>query len=104
MAQHDLYLEFLQKLKKDKTEEEIAEFLSGLMKFGSAQLMTALFYFLTVEDMEEVEKIKDEKLQEEEIKKRFQMRTGVTTLEFLQNLRDTVAKHYLFPELKPKNN
>lgn len=99
MAQDDLYTEFLNKLKSDKTEEQMAEFIAGAMKFGAAELMTALFYFLTVEDLQDVEKEKDQKKQEELLKDRFKLRTGITTVEFMQKLRDTISKHYLFPEL-----
>ena len=102
MAHEDLYTEFLKKLKADKTEEQMAEFLAGAMKFGAAQLMTAIFYFLTVEDMEEVEKEKNQKIQEDIIREKFKLRTGVTTIEFMQKLRDTISKNYLFPELNPQ--
>lgn len=102
MAQEDLYLEFLNKLKADKSEEEVGEFLAGVMKFGAAQLLTAIFYFLTVEDLEVIEKLKEQKEQEEKIRELFKLRTGVTTTEFMVQLRDTIAKNYLFPELNPQ--
>lgn len=102
MSHGDLYLEFLKKLKTDKSDEQLAEFMAGAMKFGAAQLMTAIFYFLTVEDMEEIGKSKDTMKQEEEIRARFKLRTGVTTEEFMTKLRDTISKNYLFPELNPQ--
>lgn len=101
MAQEDLYLEFLTKLKKDKREEEVAEFVAGVMKFGAAQLLTAIFYFLTVEDMEEIEQLEVQTEQEDKIREFFKLRTGVTTTEFMVQLRDTISKNYLFPELNP---
>lgn len=102
MAKDDLYIEFLNKLKADKKPEEIADFLSGAMKFGAAQLYAAMFYFLEVEDLQVLDAITDEKKRDEELKVRFQNRTGVTPSEFMNNLRDTIAKNYLFPELKPQ--
>lgn len=104
MAKDDLYIEFLNKLKADKKPEEIADFLSGVMKFGSAQLYAAMFYFLELEDLQALDAIADEKKREEELQIRFKNRTGVTTSEFMNNLRDTIAKNYLFPELKSRQN
>lgn len=103
MAQDDLYLEFLEKLKKDKSVEELAEYIAGLMKYGAAELYAAMFYFLEEEDLDAIEKITTDKEQEEEIKKRFQQRSGVTPGEFINNLRDAISKNFLFPELRLKN-
>ena len=47
--------------------------------------------------------IEDELLREEELDRRFQARTGVTLDEFLDRVKDTISKNYLFPELAPKN-
>lgn len=102
MAKDDLYIEFLNKLKADKKPEEMADFISGAMKYGAAQLYAAMFYFLDEEDLKALDAIQDEKKREEELQIRFKNKTGVTTGEFMNNLRDTIAKNYLFPELKPK--
>ncbi len=104
MAADDLYLEFINKLKKDKTQEEAGEFLANLLKFGAAELYYAIMLYLTDEDAEDIEKIADDKKAQEEVKKRFKLRTGVTPEEFVGNLRDRIAKDYLFPELKPTSS
>lgn len=102
MAQEDLFAEFIKKLQKDKTPEEMGKFLADLLKFSSAQLYVAIMTFLTDKDCEEIEKLSSEKEIEEEIKKRFKLRTGLTSEEFIAKLRDQVAQGYLFPELAPK--
>ncbi len=102
MAQDDLYLGFIDKLKAEKSEEEVGQFIAAAMKFSAAQLYMALFYFLTDEDLTAIEQITDTKGQEEEIRKRFQDRTGVTIEGFVEKLRDTISKNYLFPELQTK--
>lgn len=104
MAQDDLYLEFLKKLKAEKSEAEIADYLANLMKYGGAMLFTAMFYFLNDEDLKAIEQIKDKTQQEEEIRKRFKDRTGMTTVEFLQNLRDSIAKDQMFPALQTSSS
>lgn len=104
MAQDDLYKEFIEKLKKDKTKEEAGEFLANLLKFGAAELYYAIMLFLTDQDAEDIEKIDDEEKAKEEVKTRFKLRTGMTPEEFVRNLRDRIAKNYLFPELKPTSS
>ena len=101
MAEHDLFSEFIDKLKKDKTPEEVGEFLADLMKLSSGSLYLAIMTQLSDEDMSEIDKITDEKKAQEEIEKRFKLKTGLTPLEFVNQLRDKIAKGYLFPELTP---
>lgn len=103
MPADDVFDAFLDKLKKDKTPEEAAEFVANLMKFQAAELYLTMLSQLTDEDLDAVEKIPDDKEAEEEIKKRFQMRVGMSPLEFANKLRDKVASGYLFPELTKKS-
>ncbi len=104
MAADDLYVEFIKKLQKDKTPEQSGEFLANLLKFGAAELYYAIMLHLTDEDAEIIDKMDDEGKAKEEIRKRFKLRTGVTPEEFVGNLRDRIAKDYLFPELKPTSS
>lgn len=99
MATNDLYREFIEKLKKNKTPEEAANFLAELMKLGSAQLHYTIMTILTDEDMEAINKIPNDQEAIEEMKRRFKIRTGVTPEEFVLHVRDEIAKNYLFPAL-----
>lgn len=99
MAQEDLYIEFLKKLKADKTETEMSDFLSGVLKLSAAHLHTALYYFLDEADFQALDAISDEKKMEDELVSRFRKKSGVTPGEFILKLRDTLSKNYLFPEL-----
>ena len=102
MAQDDLYLEFLKKLQKEFSPADFQDFVEGLVRYGTAQMNTAFFVFLEEEDLKALDELKDEQKREEELIVRFKNRSGVTPDEFLENLRDTIAKHHLFPELRPK--
>lgn len=95
----DLYQEFINKLQKDKSEEEVGEFIANLLKFGSSELYIAMLTLLTPEDMDAINVIDDDVKADEEITKRFKAKTGKTPEEFLGELRDRVAKGYLFPVL-----
>ncbi len=99
MAQDDLYLEFLKKLQENMSQEEAANYLTEVLKAGASFLYTAMIYYLEEEDLDAVEALADEKEQEDEVKKRFTMRTGLTPQEFVDNIRDAIAKNYMFPEL-----
>lgn len=103
MAAHDLYQEFVARLQEDKSPEESGKFIADLLKYTSASVYYAIMIFLTDEDMDEVEKISDDKAAMEKMKELFKLRTGVTPEEFVNGLRDEVAKNYLFPELNPNN-
>lgn len=95
----DLYQEFLAKLQKDKSQEEVGEFMINLLKFGSSELYISMLSLLTPEDMDAINMIDDDVAADEEITKRFKDRTGKSPEEFLGELRDRVAKGYLFPVL-----
>lgn len=99
MAQDDLYLEFLEKLKKEKSPQDLEKYLADLFRFGAEELYMMMLIYLTDEDMQALEKIDDEKIAKEEINKRFKLRTGKTPAEFITEFRDTLARNYLFPEL-----
>ena len=99
MAQDDLYKEFIDKIKKDKSPEEVGKYIADLLKFGAAELYLAMIAFLTEEDLTAVDKIADDKKAEEELRNLFKLRTGKTPEEFVTELRDAIAKGYLFPEL-----
>lgn len=101
MASNDLFIEFIDKLKKDKTPQEVGEFVADLLKLSSGTLYLAIMTQLSDEDMTEIDKITDEKKAQEEIEKRFKVKTGLTPLVFVNQLRDKIAKGYLFPELTP---
>ena len=103
MAAHNLYQEFIDKLQKDKSPQEAGKFIADLLKFSAVNIYYAIMTFLTDEDMEEIEKIPDDTQAMEEMKKRFALRTGYTPEEFVNGLRDEIAKNYLFPELNPNN-
>lgn len=99
MAQDDLYLEFIKKLQENMSPDEAANYLAESLKAGASFLYSAIIYYLEEEDLDAVESLTDEKEQEEEMKKRFTMRTGMTPQEFVDNIRDAIAKNYMFPEL-----
>ncbi len=103
MAQDDLYLEFIKKVTDGKKPEDVQQILQELMNLSGANLMSAILEYLEIEDFEALDAIEDEKLREEELDRRFKMRTGVTMDEFLDKVKDTLSKNYLFPELMPKN-
>ena len=104
MADTDIYQQFLDKLKKDKSPEDAGKFLANLLKFSAAEVYFALMTYLTDEDMECIEKIADEKKAEEEMISRFKLRTGVTPVEFVTHLRDEIGKNYLSPQLDANAN
>jgi hypothetical protein len=97
-----LYAEFLEKLKKDKSKQEFEKFIADLVKFGSTALYTTIQANLSEQDMEEIEKIDDEIQAQIEVEKRFMAKTGKTPTLFMEELRDEIAKNYMFPELMKK--
>jgi len=99
MAQDDLYVEFLKKLKSEKSDTEIQTFIANLLNFGATELYTLMIMFLTEEDFAAVEAIKDDAEAEKETAARFKLRTSMSPEEFIIQLRDEVAKGYLFPVL-----
>lgn len=99
MAQDDLYLEFINKLKTEKSEEEVKTFLENLVNFGTAEIFFLTAMYLTKEDFDAVDAIKDDAQAEKEIALRFKLRTTMSPEEFIIKLRDEVAKGYLFPVL-----
>ncbi|MBI3954942.1 hypothetical protein HY338_00735 [Candidatus Gottesmanbacteria bacterium] len=103
MAQDDVYLEFIKKVTDGKKPEETQQILQELMNLSGANLMSAILEYLEIEDFEALDAIEDEKLREEELDRRFKIRTGATMDEFLDKVKDTISKNYLFPELAPKN-
>lgn len=102
MASDNLFIEFIDKLKKDKTDEEVGEFLANLMKFGATELYLTMITQLKEEDFEALDKITEEEKALQEVKDRFKLRTGYTPEEFVVKLRDKIAQGYLFPDLAPK--
>ncbi|OGG20423.1 hypothetical protein A3D03_01650 [Candidatus Gottesmanbacteria bacterium RIFCSPHIGHO2_02_FULL_40_13] len=103
MAQDDLYLEFIKKVTDGKKPEEMQQILQELMNLSGANLMSAILEYLEIEDFEALDAISDEKLREAELDRRFKARTGVTLDEFLDRVKDSISKNYLFPELAPIN-
>ena len=59
MASEDLFKEFIEKVKKDKSPEELAKFLADLYKFGSAEVYFTMLAVLEEEDMAAIDKIQD---------------------------------------------
>lgn len=99
MAGDDLYLEFINKVKKDKSDTEVTQYIEGLLKFGALELYTAMLTLLTEEDMQAIDTEPDDAKADILIKEKFKLRTGVTPEEFVDKLRDQIAKGYLFPVL-----
>jgi len=94
MTDSQIYLNFINKIKKEKTEEEMAKFMADLLKFGAAEVYVAILSQLTEQDMEEIDKIQDEKKAGEEVIKRFQAKTSLTPQQFVEGLRDAIAGGY----------
>ncbi len=102
MADDDIYQEFIEKLKKDKTEQEAAKFVAGLLQIGSIELYTTMVYFLQDEDVKAINDEPDDEKAKVLIREKFKLRTGMTPEEFMTGLRDSFAKGYLFPDLYKK--
>lgn len=102
MASDDLFFEFINKLKKDKSDEEVGKFIAGLLKLGSFELLTTMLLLLTDEDIKTINDEPSDEKADEIIRERFTLRTGLSPEEFVAKLQDEIAKGYLFPELTPK--
>lgn len=94
---NDLYQKFITKLKAEKDPEEIKKFLNDLNNFGATELYFAVMSQLTEEDLQAIDGIKDDTVAQEEIKKRFKDRTGITPEDFISQLRARIAQEYLQP-------
>lgn len=92
---NDQFDKFLAKLKADKTPEEFEAYLTDILKFGSAHLYTTLMTELTDEDIAAIENISDDEKATEELKKRFQLRTGFTVEEFTEKVQEAISSGYL---------
>ena len=95
MDQDNLVQKFLTKLKQDKTPQEMQKFLEDLAKFSATELYLLMMSVLTEKDLQQIEKIEDEKLAQEEAIYLFRLRTGITPNEFIIKLSDSFAKEYL---------
>lgn len=95
MDNNKIFTNFINKLKEDKTDAEVEKFLTDLFTLSGTQLYLMILANLTEEDMTELDKITDEEQGRDEVLKRFQMRTGMTALEYVTKLRDAMAKGYL---------
>lgn len=95
MNKDQVFNNFLEKLKKEKNEKEVGEFLAALLKFSAAELYVTITAMLTEEDMTAVEAIPDDIQAEEELINRFKLRTGMTPQEFVIQLRDKIAANYI---------
>lgn len=105
MNKTDLFQEFIQKLKKDKSDAEVGKIITDLLKFDAQALYITILTELDEEDYKAINEIKEEKEADEELKRRFKLNTGKTPEEFIIDLRDEIAKNNLFPELtNPSTN
>ncbi|MCL4397878.1 hypothetical protein M1403_02510 [Patescibacteria group bacterium] len=95
--QDDIFQKFIDKVKADKNPEEAEKFFQDFLNFSAAELYVVIMSQMTEEDMQAIEKISDDALAEEEIKKRFKDHTQMTPEEFLIKLRDRVSQQYLTP-------
>lgn len=86
-------INFIEKIRKEKGEAEAGEFLANLVKFSASEIYFTILENLTEEDIKEIEAISDDKEAEEEMKKRFKLRTGFTPEEFAIRLREEIVKH-----------
>lgn len=97
MDQNSLIKQYLEKLKQNKTPEELAKYLDGLMKFQAAELYLTMADQLNDEDVAAIEAIENEDLAQQELKKRFTMRSGMTPEDFINKIRDVIAQNYITP-------
>ena len=95
---------FLEKLRREKSEEEVGNFLAGLMKFGAAELYYTMMSVMTEDDMTTIDQIADDEVASAEIIKRFKQRTGMTPEEFVKKLSVSVAKEYVSPTASDQAN
>lgn len=92
---------FIEKLKAEKSEEEVGETLAALFEFQTEAIIEVIGYVLTEEDMQVIDKITDETQAENEILKRFQERAGMPLQDFVDKLRDSLASTYVNKDTIP---
>lgn len=97
MNSDDILKNFIDKLKSQKSDAEVADYLATMIRAGSAELYLAMAGALTEEDMDAIEKIPNDDTAMKELEDRFRMRTGMTADEFVDKIKDEVAKEYLSP-------
>ena|SRR5258708_37673597 len=95
MNQDQLFRQFVDKLRGEKSEEEVKRFLENLMNFSAAEVYFTIVANLTEQDLQEIEQIENETLAEQEVLNRFKSRTGVSPKEFVDRLKEEIAKGYL---------
>lgn len=82
----DKFQTWLKNLRKSgKTDEEIGKLLAQVAKYSSLEIYEAIMTTLTKEDMQEVEKIKNDKKAKEKIEELFKKRAGMTINELVAN-------------------
>jgi hypothetical protein len=92
MAYNTPVKDFIAEMKKEKSQEEYNIFVQDLVNFGATALYTAIVANLTDEYLDELEKIEDDTQAEEEMKRRFIMRTGYTPEKFMQELHQEIVQ------------
>ena len=93
--QQDVFTQFIEKLKEEKSEEQITKLLAALYQFQAEALYEIMLEVLTDQDFQAIEKIEDDDEAEQEINRLFKERTQLTPQEFVVKLRDTLSQTYL---------
>lgn len=84
------WLKFLK--DSGKSDEEIKHLVVGFTRLSSLNIYTAIMTTLNEEDIKKIETIEDEEKAEEEMKKLFQKRTGITLEQLASSFREDFAK------------
>ena len=94
MTESNLYKNFIEKLRKEKSREEFAKFIEGIVKLGTGEIYTNLLIFLTDEDLKEINDETSDEKADILIRDKFKLRTGKTPEDFANGLLGEITKNY----------
>lgn len=88
ILQSGLMEKFIFRLKQEKTLEEIEKYVDNLAEYDLVEVYFLMLCFLKEEDLLVIERISDERVLEQELDRRFKLRTGFTPREFIENIKN----------------
>jgi hypothetical protein len=86
------------------TDEQLRDMFTDLSKLSATAAYTIVMSVLTKEDVDEAEKIQDDKEGEEFILKRFQERTGMSLVDYITSAQDNILEDLQKQSASPQVN